>query len=58
MLLSEFVVPIFLCSAILYSRITQLVQEEMPEHAADVFEKCVNERALILSGDTDRYRVS
>jgi hypothetical protein len=30
---------------------TQVVQEHMPEHAVTVFEKCINERALVLSGD-------
>jgi hypothetical protein len=29
----------------------QVVQEHMPEHAVTVFEKCINERALVLSGD-------
>lgn len=28
----------------------QVVKEHMPEEAATVFEKCINEKALVLSG--------
>lgn len=38
----------------------QVVKEHMPDEAATVFEKCINEKALVLSGKVgygiDQYR--
>lgn len=35
----------------------QVVKEHMPDEAAAVFEKCINEKALVLSGKVTRARV-
>lgn len=36
-------------------RCRQVVKEHMPEEAATVFEKCINEKALVLSGKVRQY---
>lgn len=36
---------------------SQVVKEHMPDEAATVFEKCINEKALVLSGKVKPVRL-
>lgn len=38
------------CAYSFFSLVRQVVKEHMPDEASTVFEKCINEKALVLSG--------